>query len=244
MQKSFCVLSQRLAAANGFSPGFVSWWHCGLDSWLDFCFFSFFSFLLWVRLVNAHKSELFHIFIDRRRIWCNCLIMMLKRDLVRCVTCGYIPPSHNTTQHRTSTQKLTHSYFSLLTYMCCTDTAILIAIFQSNFIFRLNSWVLADTACLKWLHVNCVSRADFSSKQKQRGENVTESMQGVKAWQTEKETGEDPCAGGKSRGSVTDSGWRRQLCRQMYLRVRKQQGLGGACCCGVVMPHVFGEWVG
>lgn len=69
-------------------------------------------------------------------------------------------------------------------------------------------------------------------------------MQGVKAWQTEKETGKDPGAGGKSGGSVTDSGWRRQLCRQMYLWVRKQQGLGGACCCGVVMPHVFGEWVG
>lgn len=35
---------------------------------------------------------------------------------------------------------------------------------------------------------------------------MTESKQGVKAWQTEKETGKDPGAGGKSRGSFTDSG--------------------------------------
>lgn len=67
---------------------------------------------------------------------------------------------------------------------------------------------MADSAGLKWLHVNCVSRADFSSKKKkrERGENMAESKQGVKAWQTEKETGKDPGAGGKSRGSFTDSG--------------------------------------
>lgn len=32
------------------------------------------------------------------------------------------------------------------------------------FVFCLNSWALADTAGLKWLHVNCVSRADLQSK--------------------------------------------------------------------------------
>lgn len=32
------------------------------------------------------------------------------------------------------------------------------------FVFCLNSWALADTAGLKWLHANCVSRADFQSK--------------------------------------------------------------------------------
>lgn len=66
---------------------------------------------------------------------------------------------------------------------------------------------MAATAGLKWLHVNCVSQADFLSKKKKKeGKNMTESEQGVKAWQTEKETGKDPGAGGKSRGSFTDSG--------------------------------------
>lgn len=117
-----------------------------------------------MRLVNAHKSELFHIFIDRRRFWCNCLIMMSKRDLGEVCDLWLCP---SLSQHNsTGRQRLTHSFFSLLTYICCTDTAFLIAIFQSNFIFRLKSWVLADTAGLKWLHVNCVSRSDLSSKNK------------------------------------------------------------------------------
>lgn len=37
-QKSHVLSHLCLAAANGAGPGFVSWWHRGLDSWLDFFF--------------------------------------------------------------------------------------------------------------------------------------------------------------------------------------------------------------
>lgn len=61
-ETKFGILSQCPSAANDASPGLVSWWHCGLDTWLDL------FFLFWVRIVNAHKSKLFHICIRQLRI--------------------------------------------------------------------------------------------------------------------------------------------------------------------------------
>lgn len=64
-------------------------------------------------------------------------------------------------------------------------------------------------------------------------------MRASKGLRWKRQTGKNRGAGGKSRGSFADSGWRSQLCRHMYLWVNKQQGLGGVCCCCVVMLHVF-----
>lgn len=38
-ETTFGILSQCPTAANDASPGLVSWWHRGIDTWLDFfCF--------------------------------------------------------------------------------------------------------------------------------------------------------------------------------------------------------------
>lgn len=158
-ETKFGVLPQCPTAANDASPGLVSWWHCGLDTWLDL-------FLLWVRIVNAHKSKLFHICIHWLRIWCKYLIMVLKRDWVE-VCDSWLCPSLSP-QTAASTLRQTHS-FLLRIHICHTDTGCASLLPNSSahhFVFCLNNWVLAVTPGLKWLHVNCVSRADFQSKER------------------------------------------------------------------------------
>lgn len=197
---------------SGVGPDFISWWHRGLGSWLD-------CFQLCVRLVNAH-----HICIHWLTTWWGYLIMM--RLLIEAWLRGGVwqlvmslTPSLPPSQHCSFSTDTHRPYSSPHTHICCSDSALWGSLnpppqyFNQNFIFCLNTCLLADTPGLKRLHVNGVPRADFSSVKR----HVEGAGFGVEAWQTGAETTDRSQiqAGCKSRGGVTDSVWRRQLCRQM-----------------------------